>query len=355
MASYNHEAYIGYAIQSVLNQTYADWELIIVDDASSDGTVAVARRYRDPRIQVEANTANQGQFAATNQAMALAQGRYWCILNSDDAFCADKLATQVAHLDANPGIAAVFTNAELIGEDNRPFTGQHSHQDLFLQENRTRHGWLHRFFYEGNCWCHPSVMIRADVQKQVGPYTPCFANLSDQDLWVRLCLSHDVHVLPDKLTQFRIRAGEANTGARKPSTIKRIAWEKSRILNHYLKLHTWDEVALVFPEAKAQFPWDALLPCPELIPYVIAQMALQTKKAAHHAFAMTALFDVMDDPDKAKLLVEVTGFGYPDLIRLSGQKDPFQLMPQQQWQKAKRHPLLKTMRFLGMEIAPADS
>ena len=99
---YNHEAYVGEAIASVLAQTFADFELIIIDNGSSDGTRAVIHSFSDPRIHLMLNDANESLSRRLNQGMAAAQGDYVCILYSDDVMLPDKLARQVAIFCALP-------------------------------------------------------------------------------------------------------------------------------------------------------------------------------------------------------------------------------------------------------------
>ena len=101
MASYNHEAFVREAIGSVLNQSYQDFELVITDDGSADGTVKAIQSVSDPRIRLNVFKENQGACAAVNDALARARGDYIAVLNSDDYFLPGKLEKQVAFVDAN--------------------------------------------------------------------------------------------------------------------------------------------------------------------------------------------------------------------------------------------------------------
>ncbi len=103
MTAYNRERYIGPAIESVLGQTFRDFELIVVDDASSDGTVAVARRFQDdPRVRVVVNPANLGDYPNRNRAAALAGGEFLKYHDSDDVMYPHCLATMLEPLRAEP-------------------------------------------------------------------------------------------------------------------------------------------------------------------------------------------------------------------------------------------------------------
>lgn len=113
--TYNHEAFIGPCIESVLAQTFDDWEMIVVDDGSTDATLEVARRFRDPRIRVLAKE-HRGleRLADTyNEALALARGERIAILEGDDYWPADKLAIQVPAF-ADPAVVLAYGTAELV-------------------------------------------------------------------------------------------------------------------------------------------------------------------------------------------------------------------------------------------------
>ena len=171
IASYNHEKYIGYAIQSVLGQTYQDFEIVIVDDGSKDNSVEVIRSFTDPRIRLICFEQNQGACTAAKRLLQEAKGEYIAILNSDDAFLPEKLAKQVDFLDKNDKYGAVFSYAQIIDEAGEIFTDEnHFYSKIFVQENKSRHEWLRYFFYNGNCLCHPSIMIRSECYESVGFY-----------------------------------------------------------------------------------------------------------------------------------------------------------------------------------------
>ncbi|NLJ19748.1 MAG: glycosyltransferase, partial [Bacteroidales bacterium] len=120
LSSYNHEKYIKKAIDSALNQTFSDFELIIWDDASSDTSWQIISSYTDPRIRAFRNEKNLGGGNAKKAITEIAVGEYIAIHHSDDIWEPDKLEKQVAFLDANPEIGAVFSQAQIIDENGDP-------------------------------------------------------------------------------------------------------------------------------------------------------------------------------------------------------------------------------------------
>ncbi len=113
--SYNHSAYLRQCIDSVLAQTHADWEIVAVDDCSSDDSVAILRSYDDPRIRVYVNERNMGTYPTENVGLDLATGDYIAILNSDDYWEPDKLRQQVEVLGAHPDALFSYTFAKRFG------------------------------------------------------------------------------------------------------------------------------------------------------------------------------------------------------------------------------------------------
>jgi len=317
MASYNHEKYVGQAIRSVLEQTYQDFEMVVTDDGSSDHTADEIAKFADPRIKLSRFPKNRGQFAATNHCLRQAAGEYIAVLNSDDVFLPAKLERQVRFLDEHPDLGAVFCQARTIDEQGEVVRGKRS----FLLENKSRCGWLNRFFYKDTRLCHPSVLIRKQCHDVVGRYDERYAQLADYDLWVRLCLKYDIFVLPEELVAFRWLPRHANMSGRRPDSIKRRCWEYRRVLDNFLAIQDPSFFVRIFPEAERQVE-----DLPEgLLPFVLALLALQApiRRQVHQAFALDTIFRLLGDPGTADTLRRRFDFDYRDFIELTGRHDVF--------------------------------
>ncbi|HEY8536374.1 MAG TPA: glycosyltransferase [Vicinamibacterales bacterium] len=116
--AYNAEAWIARAVESALNQTFGDLEVIVCDDGSTDGTAGILRSYGDPRLRV-LRRENRGRGAARNAAIAAARGRYLALLDADDWWLPDKLAGDLALLDASGGPALVYANLHVVDRDGQ--------------------------------------------------------------------------------------------------------------------------------------------------------------------------------------------------------------------------------------------
>jgi glycosyltransferase involved in cell wall biosynthesis len=322
LPSYNHERFVARALDSVLAQTYHDLEIVITDDGSTDNSVEVLRAYqeKDSRIKLFVNRVNY-ETHSVNNCIRHSSGEYLAMLSSDDEFSPAKLATQVSFLDDHPDVAAVFTDARIVNEHGHDLADPtHFYSTIFTQPNRSRHEWLHHFFFKGNCLCHPSVLIRRSVYETLGLYNPLLAALDDLEMWVRLCLHHQIHVLPEKLINFRVLDGQANFSGDKPENFRRGQYEWIKILDHFQTPDALAQLHLIFPEVAAE----VLHECDAVRRHVLAILALQAGHLAHKFWGIDLLYDLLGDPETKRQLAHRIGIAAEgEFVRLNGQLNPF--------------------------------
>lgn len=321
MTSYNHERYVAEAVQSVLDQTFQDFEFIIIDDGSRDSTPQALRDFADPRINFTALAENSGACSAMNRCVREARGEFVAVINSDDAWEPERLARQVAFLDAHCEIGAVFSYVTAIDEASRPYEADtHYYTRLFDQPNRSRHEWLRHFFFWDNCLCHPSLLIRRECYENLGLYDERLAQLPDMDFWIRLCGRYSIYILPERLVRFRILSGNANTSSQdRPDAYIRHNVEIAQVLHHYVREPLLGQVGEIFPEAaELAAGLDA-----DLLPFVVAMQAARTEAPARHGFALDLLYNLLADPARVQRARERLGFAYKDLIALAGKIDVY--------------------------------
>lgn len=191
MPTHNRADYIGVAVDSVLGQTYTDWELVIVDDGSTDDTRAVVAQYlaRDPRIRYVRQEENRGIALSRNHGVAVSRGRYIAMLDSDDAWASpEKLALQVAALDADPQLGLVGTWRVFINEQGARTGARLSHP---TDDAGIRVTQIHI-----NAFAQSSVVFRKDAFERTGGYDPHFVVADDHDLWLRMGRTHRFATLP---------------------------------------------------------------------------------------------------------------------------------------------------------------
>lgn len=294
VASYNHAPFVQDCLRSALQQGIDKFEILVTDDGSTDGTAVQVAALADPRIHLHAFAQNRGACAAMNDAIRRSRGRYIAVLNSDDLFLPGKLQRQLDFLEKNPKIGAVFGWPSFIDDQGQPFQDTaHKDHSVFHQPNRSRHQWLRHFFDQGNALCHPTALLRREVYQTVGLYDPRLAQVPDLDQWIRVCMHHEIHVLSEPLTAFRIRSGQKNASAARPEVVRRDAWERADVLRHYLHLPR-TQLLQVFPEFAASNASSA---------EQLAHHALSLGTPFHQRFALQTWFDalpaggLLDQPD----------------------------------------------------------
>lgn len=321
LTSYNHEKYLREAIDSVLAQTYEDFELIIWDDNSHDNSWQLISGYSDNRIRSFRNDKQRRGIWGINRSISeVATGEYIAIHHSDDVWEPDKLEKQVAYLDAHQEIGAVFSNALAIDEDSNPLDDpEHFYSNVFNQPNRSRQEWLHHFFYHGNGLCHPSVLIRKLCYDDCGLYRYGLSQQADFDMWVRLCLKYEIHVIHENLVKFRVRENEANTSGNRPDTRIRGWYEFYKVLENYNSIIEFEELVRIFPAAE-QFRREQ----GSDVGFALGMVALKDNPLRfRQLFGQDLLFGIFSNPPRAEAIQQLYGFGYQDFIVISGKNDIF--------------------------------
>jgi len=321
LSSFNHAKYIREAIESILNQTFNDFELIIWDDCSSDNSWDLITQYTDPRIKAFRNEVNIGGAIWINKAIfEVVCGKYIAIHHSDDVWELDKLKKQVDFLEANSSIGAVFSNAQPIDQRGMPLTDEsHFYYNIFGQPNRSRHEWLSYFFLNGNALCHPSVLIRKQCYVDCGAYRDILAQLTDFDMWIRLCIKYEIHVIGDRLVKFRILDSEMNASGNRPETRIRSANEHYKVLQQYRSLSRKDEIFKIFPDFISYDRGEDTDP-----EYVLARVCLESGDFfLRKLLAIDILFDILNNPSRRQAIEKIYGFSSNDFVAITGRYDLF--------------------------------
>ena len=206
LSNYNGDKHLDESISSVLSQTYKDFEFIIVDDASTDSSRKVIENYHDKRIKKYYAEKNRNIAYSLNLALSMASGEYIARIDSDDVWELNKLEIQVQYMENHSECGACFTKVNIIDEYSNIANDMY---DEYLQlfnsaENKSQREWLRFFFYQGNCLCHPSVVIRRNVLEHVGGYYHlAYVPAEDYELWTRIVMKYPIHILEEKLVRYR--------------------------------------------------------------------------------------------------------------------------------------------------------
>ncbi|AMN43208.1 glycosyltransferase [Rhodoplanes sp. Z2-YC6860] len=295
--SYNHAPFVAQTIQSVLDQSFQDFEIVLTDDASTDGTPDVVRGFTDKRIRLEVSPSNQGVSKAMNATLARARGELIAILNSDDYALPGRLEKQVAFLDGHPDAGAVFTMPQIVDEAGAATDDFSDFHAALKLPDFSRRSWLRQFFFKGNILCGPTAMIRRSCYSACGEYDPRLTNLQDFDMWIRLAVSAPIHVMSEELTAFRIRRDHQNASAPRPDTELRTAFETAQILKRFRSIPIE-----VLNEAFAQDLVERKIERNSVSDIWLAELALTIPYAAHRLFALETLFETAHSDEAIRRL-----------------------------------------------------
>ncbi|MFA7296941.1 MAG: glycosyltransferase family 2 protein [Dehalococcoidia bacterium] len=196
MPAYNAETTIAETLDSILAQTFEDFELVAVDDCSTDATPRILAEYaaRDPRVRVVRNERNSRICRTLNHGIEVARAALIARIDADDWCYPDRLAKQVAYMDAHPEVVVSGGTIEICDERLQPLTIRAYHPD-----DRAIRAQLFRY----SPFAHPAVIYRTEAVRAVGGYNPSLREGEDYDLYFRLGTLGAFGNLPDRLIRLR--------------------------------------------------------------------------------------------------------------------------------------------------------
>lgn len=226
---YNSEAYVAGSIESILNQTYSDFEFIIINDGATDNSLSIISSFTDERIRIINNSKNIGLVESLNKGIDFARGKYIARMDADDISLPNRFKQQVNYLEHNPSASVLATRVALINADGE-LTGYWGDDTEFVKSDLIRKGTAFT-----NRIAHPSVMVRADLLKKY-KYNNYQKGSEDWDLWLRILADkHQIHKLDEVLLHYRIHQESTMTGEKKKVSLHlRLINTKGKFLLHQL-------------------------------------------------------------------------------------------------------------------------
>lgn len=196
MSMCNAERYLREAIESVLHQTFRDFEFIILDDHSSDHSANIAQSYFDERVRVIINKERIGLAKCLNLGLKKARGGFIARQDADDVSLPSRFEKQIAVLTERPDLGLVGTGYLLVNEKGEVL-GKH------IFPKRQKEALMKR-----NIFCHGSIMFRRDIIDKVGPYNELFKYSEDYEMFLRIAESCDVSNIDEALYAWRVHRGQ---------------------------------------------------------------------------------------------------------------------------------------------------
>jgi glycosyltransferase involved in cell wall biosynthesis len=230
--AFNSERYLSDAVESVLNQTYKNFELIVVNDGSTDRTEEILKQYFD-RIQYIYQH-NKGVAAARNTGIRVSKGEYVAFLDSDDIWAKNNLRLQINYLKNNPDIGLIY--GEIVN-----FNGHETDEELWsvIMETPRPKGHIFQDLILACLFQTSTVMVRRRVLDTVGFFNESLPLGEDYDLWLRIAANHKVGYVPDMLCKYRRHASSLTA-----TNLLEMPWEL-KVVERALKM---------FPQEKEKIP-----------------------------------------------------------------------------------------------------
>ena len=210
LPTYNGAAFIEETLRSILNQSYQDFELVVVDDGSTDNTLEIVQSFSDPRIQLHRNPKRLGIPANWNRCLDLAHGEFVCVFHQDDVMLPENLARKIQLLSADETVGFVHSAVETLAEESAPTSFANWIEDA--TEDTVWEGleYFRTLLLNGNRVCAPTVLARRHHLLEQGGFDQDFGFACDYAMWLRLCMTYRVGFLVRPLVGYRWHGGNAS-------------------------------------------------------------------------------------------------------------------------------------------------
>jgi hypothetical protein len=244
MCVFNAEPFLAEAVESILNQTFQDFEFIIVDDGSTDGSAQIIDRYRksDPRLVVWRHPKNRGLVEAHNAGFSLATGKYIALMAADDIAVRDRLTWQFDFMEKHPEVGLLGGAVEWIDSTGKLLLTQH----LPLKDREIRAALHYHCQFSA-----PTVFLRKDVFSTTYGFRKAFVKAEDYDLWLRMAERCQMANLDKVLLQYRIHLGQESHNKVRQMTFCTLAAQASALARKNGRPDLLNEVSEVTPAVLA--------------------------------------------------------------------------------------------------------
>lgn len=312
--SYNHEKYVKHFIESVLSQTEQDFELVIVDDNSTDNNVAEIKKFNDERIILIQHEYNKGINAGLNSAFSRARGKYIVYMSSDDVFEPNHLEVTSKYLEEHPEIDVYYSSLSLIDDYNNPIEERQKHYAI---KQTDKYELLKKCFMKGNPLPSPGMVIRREAFEKIYPLDLSTIQFQDYLMHIRLLLNGDVHLSEQKLVKYRIISQATNISAKSSVVLVRETLEEKRIMDAFLQIKDIETLKKIFGNDLKEIGE----PIKETIPYFLGMMALKSHKPPKKEWGYKTIMKFIANKEYFELIHSKYGMDYKRLLGLAANFD----------------------------------
>lgn len=306
--SYNHGKFVGYFINSLMTQTSPDWELIIVDDCSSDNNVAEIRKFQDRRIKFFQNPFNMGINCCINTAMEMATGKYLALCASDDILCPNYIENVLNFFDNNPEYDIFYPGLKYIDNNNHPIKNAEIHS-AHGDNNKI----LRELFFSENVLTSPGMVFRRTMIKHVAPLDIAMSQHQDYQLHVKLLLNGNCFVSQNELVLYRRPSEKSGLSYITNESKWRVNMEESAVMDMFLKIHDVEKLHQIFGKDVESFGKIS----DKMIPYVLGNLALKSDNVFKKMWGHKIISGFINNIENYKKLNDMYGFCFHNYLNIA--------------------------------------
>lgn len=340
-ACFNHEKYMASYIKSVLAQTYQNFELIIVDDCSTDKSVEIIKSFNDERVKFVQHDYNKGVNVAINTAIEHSSGDLFVLCCSDDML--EPFALEKYHeAFEKQKVDAVYVNLSVIDKNNQ-LRQDFENSELPIIKNEPRDVFLHKMFFYGNALYSPGIAMSRKTMEKIYPLPPANSIYQDYKMNVEILGCEETVVLPDKLIKYRVVDDGKSLSSNSFATTMRSELEEDSLMDSFLKIQDVDLLKKIFEK---EIEDTGLVPYPETIKFFLGRMALLSEKRCRQIWGYHKIMEFYNENLQKNILKDRYNFVYKDLLGLVSYFKSVQMINSAEKQKLKPLELIFSLKNL---------
>lgn len=307
--SYNHEKYIKFFIDSLLAQTNPNWELIIVDDCSTDNNVAEIQKYNDKRIKLIKNPFNTGINYTLNTAFEHSKGDIVVCGASDDVFMNDFVENILDAFEQNPDTDVIYSDLKVMNHN-----GVIQKNEIWKQPRCDKNTSLRRMFFCSNIMLSPSMALRRDSFSKIYPLPIPLSQHQDYKMHIDVALNLKTLVIDKILIVYRKPSRTSGMSVHNSKTLRTRQLEENIVMDSFLQITDVAKLREIFGDDLLQ-RFGVLEN--KFIPYYLGMLALDAKTEYKKLWGYNQVVKFITNPENYNLLYEKYGFCYKDFLDLA--------------------------------------
>lgn len=310
--TYNQQKSVREAIESVLNQTYQNFEVIVSDDSSTDDTASVVKSFNDSRVKYVKTPYNIGISGNSNFGLTYASGEIIAFIAGDDMLRQNYLACVVENFEKLSEVSVLHCGLCLIDQNGRNINGKNSH--FHYIPNVTDEEKFCTAFMCHNILNSPGIAMRKEVAQVVFPLPNSFINIQDYAMHIDILVNgFKSYVLDEILVDYRVVANGTNISLNNQAATRREQVETELLMDRFLQFKDVEFLKRVF---KNEIQQTNIKPFVETIPFFLGQMALLSKRIHRREWGYRTIMRFLNDKRNFDIVSEKYGFTFKDYLQL---------------------------------------